>query len=247
MGPKTIGILAGMGARSTAPFIDMVITQCQRQYGATFDDEYPHMMIYSLPVPFRLDRPLGDALKKMIQGALAKLQANGVTFIAMPCNTAHIYYTELAAGLDVPLLNMIDETLRALPASSKKITLFATRMTVGAGLYQRGIEESGREVVLKESWQKSVDELIAAIKHSADRSLPQILWDTLVAEVAADDIDTILLGCTDLNAIVPHVPEDVMLLDATECLAEAVVREYMLERRENRIHDTTITPVPSPQ
>jgi len=30
---KTIGILAGMGPHSTAPFIDLIITQCQIQYG----------------------------------------------------------------------------------------------------------------------------------------------------------------------------------------------------------------------
>jgi aspartate racemase len=221
-----IGILAGMGARSTAPFIDLVITECQRQYGATFDDEYPHMLIYSLPVPFRLDRPLDDAMKVMIQGALVKLQSNDVEFIAMPCNTAHIYYDDLAAGLGVPLLNMIDETLGAIPESARRVTLFATPMTVAAGLYQRGIEQAGREIVMKESWQKRVDELIRAIKHSTDRLLPQRLWDDLVAEVAGDGTDTILLGCTDLNAIVPHVPEGVVLLDATECLAGATVARW---------------------
>jgi aspartate racemase len=55
---KTIGILAGMGPRSTAPFIDLIITQCRIQYGAKLDEEFPHMMIYSLPTPFYVDRPI---------------------------------------------------------------------------------------------------------------------------------------------------------------------------------------------
>ena len=51
-----IGILAGMGPRSTAPFVDLVVTECQRLYGAKYDDEFPAMWIYALPSPFRPDR-----------------------------------------------------------------------------------------------------------------------------------------------------------------------------------------------
>jgi aspartate racemase len=53
-----IGILAGMGPRSTAPFIDAVVDQCQVIYGASLDEEFPKMMILSLPTPFYVDRPI---------------------------------------------------------------------------------------------------------------------------------------------------------------------------------------------
>ena len=32
-----MGILAGMGPHSTAPFLELVIAECQRQYGAADD------------------------------------------------------------------------------------------------------------------------------------------------------------------------------------------------------------------
>ncbi|HLF03129.1 MAG TPA: aspartate/glutamate racemase family protein, partial [Anaerolineales bacterium] len=92
----TIGILAGMGPRSTAPFVDLVVTECQRQYGATRDLDFPPMMIYALPAPFDLDRPLDhEALRSAIGEGLRRLEATGVAFIAMPCNSAHIYYDDL--------------------------------------------------------------------------------------------------------------------------------------------------------
>ena len=59
-----IGILAGMGPRSTAPFIDLVVNECQLQYGAKYDEEFPKMMIYSLPTPFFIDRPINHNLMK---------------------------------------------------------------------------------------------------------------------------------------------------------------------------------------
>ena len=56
--PGVIGILAGMGPRSTAPFVDMVVDECQRQYGARYDIDFPPMQIYALPTPFYIDRPI---------------------------------------------------------------------------------------------------------------------------------------------------------------------------------------------
>ena len=58
MSSRLIGILAGMGPRSTAPFVDLVLDECQRQYGARHDVEFPRMMTYSLPVPFYPEIPL---------------------------------------------------------------------------------------------------------------------------------------------------------------------------------------------
>lgn len=62
-----IGILAGMGPKSTSPFIDKVIDYCQKLYGASNDIDYPHMMIYSCPTAFYADRPIDhDEMKKRL-------------------------------------------------------------------------------------------------------------------------------------------------------------------------------------
>jgi len=47
-----IGILAGMGPKSTGPFIDQLVFQFQEIIGAKNDIDFPHIMIYSLPTPF---------------------------------------------------------------------------------------------------------------------------------------------------------------------------------------------------
>jgi hypothetical protein len=41
MDRPTIGILAGMGPRSTGPFVDRVVAECQLQYGARHDIDFP--------------------------------------------------------------------------------------------------------------------------------------------------------------------------------------------------------------
>jgi aspartate racemase len=121
---------------------------------------------------------------------------------------------------------MIDETLGAVPPSARRVALLATRMTSEAGLYQSGVGRAGLGLVSPEGWQRRVDELIVTVKTSPDRAAAQRLWDGLVADAGAAGADTVLLGCTDLNAVDARVPGGVTLLDATECLARAVVRRY---------------------
>ena len=84
----TIGILAGMGPRSTAPFIDLVVTECQNQYGARDDIDFPKMLICSQPAPFYEDRPVDHAaLEAAILDGLHTLENAGASFLAMACNT----------------------------------------------------------------------------------------------------------------------------------------------------------------
>ncbi|MCI4139739.1 amino-acid racemase, partial [Bacillus vallismortis] len=80
-----IGILAGMGPKSTSPFIDTVIDYCQKLYGASHDIDFPHMMMYSCPTPFYTDRPIDhEEMKRAIIDCAVKLEKTGVDFIALP-------------------------------------------------------------------------------------------------------------------------------------------------------------------
>lgn len=226
MASKLIGILAGMGPKSTAPFVDLVIRECELQYGATLDTEFPPLLIYSLPCPLYLDRPVDhEAVKATVLGGLRKLEANGVDFIAMPCNTAHLYHEELAAGVDVPLLNIVEEAARALPENTRRLGLLATRLTAESGLYHRRLSTVGVEVVDSPARQERVDELLGTIKSPDAGNGSQGLWDELMAEAAGEGLDAVLVACTDLNALDTRSTQ-VQVVDATRSLAAATVREW---------------------
>ncbi len=227
MQPKTIGILAGMGPRSTAPFVDLVITECQRQYGAQHDIDFPPLMIYSLPAPFYLDRPIDhQALETTICAGLQHLASTGVAFIAMPCNTAHMYYAQLAHSLQIPLLNMIDLTVQHVPASARRMALIATRATQAGGLYQQAIQSASLDLIADEAWQQRGDTLIRTIKMDQDITTARILWRDLIQACEATGIDTVLIACTDITATVTTERGNVTVLDATECLAAAAVAQW---------------------
>ncbi len=229
MTTPTIGVLAGMGPRSTAPFIDQVITECQRQYNAQADEDFPPMMIYSLPTPFWVDRPIDHTkMQAVITAGIKRLEAAGADFIVMPCNSAHIYFDALAAAANVPLVNMLTEALSCLPSDASRIGLIGTRPTVEAQLYQRAIEKRGQRIVHDSAVQRRVDEIIQTIKTEQDMSEAQTLWNQLQLDVMSKGADTLLIACTDLEAI--HLDTAATVINATQCLATATVREWLTRR-----------------
>ncbi|GAB6457205.1 amino acid racemase [Bacillus cereus] len=216
-----IGILAGMGPKSTGPFIDTVVAECQTIYGAKHDMDFPHMMIYSCPTPFYMDRPIDhEAMKKAIIEGAQKLESTGASFIAMPCNTAHLYFEELQQSLSIPILNIVDETLQAIPKNVKRVALLATEATVQAGIYQDGITKRDIQYIHHEKWQEMINQIITYIKYGEVEEARE-LWNALVLQLR-EEVDMAIIACTDLNVV---ASED--FVDSAKCLAEAVVRMYV--------------------
>ncbi|WP_437821118.1 GNAT family N-acetyltransferase [Sorangium sp. So ce1078] len=231
MQQPTIGILAGMGPRSTAPFIDLVITECQEQYGAKDDIDFPKMMICSLPAPFYPDRATDHAaMEATLRAGIEGLARTGVDFIAIPCNTAHIYYPKLSACIDVPLLNMVELALDAVPEPARSIALIAARPTVESGIYQDGVRRRGGQPI-DVDWQREVDALIGATRTSRDPALFRARWDSLLRRAKSAGADAVLLACMDLSAIKAHIETDLLLIDAGQCLARGIVAQWLSRRR----------------
>jgi len=222
----TIGILAGMGPRSTAPFVDRVVSTCRALYGARDDMDFPPMMIYSLPTPFYPDRPLDhEAMLTAITGGLERLAATGVAFIAIPCNTAHLYYDELAADCSVPLLNMLEETVDALPESADSVAVFGTRPTIEAGFYQTTLARRGKGWVVAPDWQQRIDDLLEGLKQGEAQETLDQSWRDLLEDADEAGADTVIMACSDLSAITSKNPP-IHILDATSILARTTVRRW---------------------
>jgi aspartate racemase len=224
---KSIGVLAGMGPRSTSPFLELVLDQCQIQYGAKHDIDYPHIMIYSLPTPFYLDRPIDHKLMKetIIEG-IQHLESTGVSCIAMPCNSAHIYFDELRERINIPLLNIVDETMKKVD-SNRKITIFATESTFNSELYQKGILNSDNQFIFKNNWQKKINTIIQMIKEKKEIPEVNLYWNELVKDAITEDVENIIIACTDLSVLKNKFNDKLNFIDSSHALAESLIKEYL--------------------
>ena len=233
MKSPTIGILAGMGPRSTAPFLNLVINACQNIYGAVHDVDFPTIMICSQPAPFYEDRPVDHVtLETATLSGLRRLVDSGADFLAIACNTVHIYYERLAQAVDVPLLNIVDLSVAALPDSSQRIALIAARPTIESGIYQQALQRTHHEVV-ELDWQRAVDELLAEVKNGVNAERIQRLWTDLEKQARQAKVSALIVACLDLSESCLQLETSLLLVDSARCLADVIVKSWIDLERNN--------------
>lgn len=222
-GRPTIGLLAGMGVRSTGPFLEFVIEECQAQLDIRHEADYPPMVVFSWPTPYYFDRELDHAdLQETIALGLEWLESTGVDFIAMPCNSAHVYYESLVERVTVPLINMIDAAVEVVCHEEGPVALLATRSTRESGLYQRALEARGLDVCCSDDTQARLDGILGRIREVSDLADPRARFGELLGDLSADGAKTGLIACTDLNYLVEG-ESPLPLVDGGQALASRVV------------------------
>jgi aspartate racemase len=232
MSQPTIGILAGMGPRSTGPFLDLVITACQARYGARHDIDFPKILICSQPAPFYEDRPIDHAaLEAATRDGLRTLESAGADFLAIACNTVHIYYPQLAAAVSVPLLNIVELAVNTIPSTPKKVAVIAARPTMASGIFQNALCAAGHEVVALD-WQNDVDAMLSAVRETTEPHIFKAHWAHLFAKAEIADVETVLVACLDLSGVVRYAEPSLEMVDAANSLACAIVDTWLLRRNQ---------------
>ncbi|AKV04484.1 Amino acid racemase RacX [Labilithrix luteola] len=212
-----------MGPSSTGPFVDRVVAHCRAHYGAREDEDFPRMLILSLPTPFHADRPTDHgAMRSALLGGLGELERAGVDVVGIACNTAHVYFDDLVAGVRVPVVSMVKLAVEALPARAQRVAVVGARPTLESGIYLRALEGAGRSVV-DLACQSDVDHLLEGIRNGAASAALDETWQRIAERVSSEDVDALVIACADLSALGVGSKSVVPTVDATDCLARALV------------------------
>jgi len=223
---KVIGILGGMGPEATADLYMKIINFCQKKYGARYDCDYPQIIVNSIPAPQMIDslnKTREVELCNMLMEGVKKLEASGVDFIVIACNTVHYFIEKLRKATSIPILSIIEETTKKAKENKiKKIGLLATTTTAKQKVYERELVKFGITSILPdEKSQAEVTEIIRKIiagdKSRKDKNKLENVIEGLLKRGARG----VILGCTDLPIILKKDNFDIDILDSTEVLAEA--------------------------
>lgn len=144
----SLGVLGGMGPWATAEFLRLLAVTAP----ATTDQQHPRVLLLSEPtIPDRTAAVLtgDDAPLPALEHGLRTLAQWGADLLAVPCNTAHVYLDRLRGRLPVPVVDIVDATLReAMRVSPAGGWLAASTGTVASGIYQRRAKELGYRVLV---------------------------------------------------------------------------------------------------
>lgn len=225
-----LGVLGGMGPLAGAAFATRLValTPAERD-----QDHVPVLLCNDPRVPDRSSARLGlgeDPLEAMVAG-LQLLERAGAKLIAIPCNTAHLWYEQMVKRTRVPLLHIVEavcEDLEALGAGGP-IGLMGTPATLKLGLYQQPLRQRGYELLLPdEHGLAQCVEAIAAVKgNRPDKAFAPAA--RCIRGLIARGARAVVLGCTELPLAVPHERRsefDAVLTDSIDALARAALARY---------------------
>ncbi|SDT91596.1 aspartate racemase [Verrucomicrobium sp. GAS474] len=225
---RTLGVLGGMGPLASAHFMSRLTLLTP----AATDQEHIPAVLWSDPrVPDRTQARSGgpDPLPLLLRG-VAGLQAAGCGAIAIPCNTAHGWYREMAAATPLPILHIVDATAEALRrvAPSGTVGVMGTAGTLAMRLYQDRLGELGWNVITPDEAETArlVSPAIASVKANrlAESYAPLAETAELLASRGAL---AVVLGCTEIPLGIqagPHHDIAVPLIDTIDALALAAIR-----------------------
>jgi aspartate racemase len=108
---QTIGILGGMGPHTSSIFYLDVIEEYLK-----YEKTRPSILLWNVPLNLEKEQRFIEKgefkdyyLDKLIEGA-KHLKDGKADFIVIPCNTVHIFFSQLEQNVDVKFLSIVKET-----------------------------------------------------------------------------------------------------------------------------------------
>jgi aspartate racemase len=188
-------------------------------------------MISSVPLPYATEKEAilrGNGAERCIPfliTAAVRLEKAGAEFIVMPCNSLHMFIKELRESVGIPVLSIVDETVRFLTLNKMhRVSVLSTLLTRKARLYETALADNGIECTLpNEHQQTKINRLIhyqVMGKHN-DHDREELL--RIINYFTLDGSDCVVLACTDLQLLLTPNQADLKIIDTMKILADAAV------------------------
>ncbi|MES2349599.1 MAG: amino acid racemase, partial [Pseudomonadota bacterium] len=230
-----LGIVGGVGPAATVDFMEKIISNT----AARRDQDHVKLIVEHNPqIPDRTANLIGEGEDPTlaIYAACKRLEANQADLIAIPCNTAHAYIERIRGQVEVPIINMLQETVSHISrhhAGERIVGLLATDGTVGSRVYHEAAAGAPFELLVPDNAHQAL--VMRAIygkygvkagylEGQCRQDLIQALEHLLDAGASV-----VILGCTELplllqeNSAFQLGDRSVALLDPTAILARRCV------------------------
>jgi len=207
---KTVGIIGGLGPETTSEFYLDLIFSCQKKDRT----HRPSILIASIPLPYQIEEDLimnnkgSERYIPFLITEAKRLEKAGANFIVMPCNSLHVFIEEIRKAVKIPVLSIIEETVKFLKKNKfKKVGIVSTSATIQNKLYETAFEGAGITYVTPDEFQqakmgKFILNLVNGMQNNKDRE--ELI--KIISNFKNKDIDCVVLACTDLQLLIPKHP-----------------------------------------
>ena len=225
---QAVGVIGGVGPMATVYYMQRVIEMTK----AGCDQEHINMLVFNdCDIPdrtaFITEKSPDNPLPVMVEDA-QRLEAAGCEFVVIPCNTAHYFYDELEQAVEIPVVNIVEETIRYAKARVQDLScvgIMATTGTIVTGTYQKYAERVGLSFAVPDEDEQDLLMQIIYDGVKAGKPVPRADFDRVANHLRAKGAQCLILGCTELSVLKRDLPiNDPDVLDSIDVLASETVR-----------------------
>ena len=227
---KTVGIIGGLGPETKSEFYLDIVFSCYKKT----KEARPGIIIASVPLPYQIEEDLimrnkgKERYIPFLVNEAKRLEKADADFLVMPCNSLHVFIKEIRNAVDIPVLSIIEETVKFLKKNNlNKVGIVSTSATIQNKLYETAFEEGRIAYETPDDFQqakmgKIILNLVTGQQKNRDREdLIQIIND-----FEKKNVDCVALACTDLQLLIPKHPR-LKIFDTMKIFADATVDEIM--------------------
>ena len=210
---RTIGLIGGMSFESSAVYYRLINEMVRDHLGGIASAELlMHSVNFAEIVALQKAGDWKGAAHRLATAGQGLCNA-GADCLLICTNTMHLVADDVASACPAPLINIIDETSKALAAAGRhRPLLLATRYTMEHGFYTDRMRAMnlGLEPMVPDEADRATthsiifDELCAGkvVDSSRDRLI------AIIEKAKAAGADSIILGCTEICLILDpdHLP-----------------------------------------
>lgn len=226
---RTIGLIGGMSFESSAVYYRLINELMRERLGGVASAEIVMRSVnFETIVALQKAGDWAGAATRLADAGRS-LRAAGADCLLICTNTMHLVAGAVSeAASPIPLINIIDETAKALAAvNRRRPLLLATRYTMEHGFYTDQMRGGGLGLdprVPDEADRAAVhaiifEELCAGKVLESSRS--RLI--AIIEKAAAQGADSVILGCTEICLILDSQALPLPGFDSTEIHARAAV------------------------
>lgn len=219
---KTIGLLGGMSAESTAVYYRELNRLVRERLGGLHSAELLIRSLDFAPIAELQAQDRWDEAGALLAAAARRLEEGGAEVVVLATNTMHLSAEPICNAISVPFLHIGDATAGALTAKGvRRPLLLATRFTMEKDFYKARLVAAGLQPMIPEEADRLAlqaiiyDELCQGlVSPSSQTAVMQ-----MIGKARAAGADGIIFGCTEVGILLD--PEDMPLPTVDTALAHA--------------------------
>jgi aspartate racemase len=223
---RLLGVLGGMSWTSTAEYYRLLNEGVAHRLGGLHS---ARLLVHSVdfaPVAQMQHDGDWDGAAEVLAEAARGLERAGAQGLLLATNTMHEVADRVQSATSIPLFHIGDATARRVrEAGHRRVGLLATAFTMEQDFYTGRLAAHGLEVVLPdERGRADVHRVIyEELCHDVVQEESRARYREVMAALAADGAEAVVLGCTEIGLLVGQDDATVPLFDTTAIHAEDAV------------------------